>query len=276
MKPLKTASSSTETPPARNVGSIPITRSPSQNATPAGKPGKITHPMAASWIADTQLSMKHQGSGQWTDEQLFASYALARLKGGYHHLGKIKPNGRTGVETNVYGSMSTYDFKDLTDAVLIAHEMGVRIDIKSSGPRMLKVYAHTRVSSDDSSAFFVSDRHPTINGLIARAHAYNPEVALVFELVDATSEEQYFPLGVFFDAASAVLKAQDHFPQRWDGDHVGQAVSEVRVRNIGLYGGSYIVLWRGEWHYDYDAGGEWKLVEQQLGTLEKPLPITRA
>ena len=44
--------------------------------------------MAASWIADAQLSMKHQGSGQWTDEQLFASYALARLKGGYHHLGK--------------------------------------------------------------------------------------------------------------------------------------------------------------------------------------------
>jgi len=56
------------------VGSIPITRSPSQNATPAGKPGKITHPMAASWIADAQLSMKHQGSGQWTDEQLFARF----------------------------------------------------------------------------------------------------------------------------------------------------------------------------------------------------------
>lgn len=102
------------------------------------------------------------------------------------------------------------------------------------------------------------------------------EPVQIFELVDATSDEQYFPLGVFFDAASAVLKAQDHFPQRWDGDHVGQAVSEVRVRNIGLYGGSYVVLWRGEWHYDYDAGGVWKLVEQQTGTLEKPLPITRA
>ena len=72
-----------------------------------------------------------------------------------------------------------------------------------------------------------------------------------------------------------MLKAQDHFPQRWDGDHVGQAVSEVRVRNIGLYGARYVVLWRGEWHYDYDAGGRVKLVEQQLGTLEKPLPITR-
>ena len=83
------------------------------------------------------------------------------------------------------------------------------------------------------------------------------------------------PLGVFFDLKTAVLNAVDHLPQRWDGDHVGQAVSEIRARNIGLYGGSYTVLWRGDWHYDYD-GREWKLVEQQTGTLEKPLPITRA
>lgn len=105
--------------------------------------------------------------------------------------------------------------------------------------------------------------------------AFFQVVAMIFELVDATSEEQYYPLGVFFDLKTAVLNAVDHLPQRWDGDHVGQAVSEIRARNIGLYGGSYTVLWRGDWHYDYD-GREWKLVEQQTGTLEKPLPITRA
>lgn len=219
--------------------------------------------------------MKHQGSGQWTDEQLFASYALARLKGGYHHLGKIKPNGRTGVETNVYGSMSTYDFKDLTDAVLIAHEMGVRIDIKSSGPRMLKVYAHTRVSSDDSSAFFVSDRHPTINGLITRAQAFIQGPLLIYELVDATSEEQYFPLGVFFDYAAALKAGETHEPRSWEEIVDTGAVVEIRARKVGISGGDYAVLWRGEWHYDYDAH-EWKLVEQQTGTLEKPLPITCA
>ena len=39
--------------------------------------------------------------------------------------------------------------------------------------------------------------------------------------------------------------------------------------------GGRLRLWRGEWFYDYDAGA-WNLVEQQTGTLEKPLPITRA
>lgn len=40
MNQQESAPISTETPAARNVGSIPITRSPSQDATPAGKPGK--------------------------------------------------------------------------------------------------------------------------------------------------------------------------------------------------------------------------------------------
>lgn len=71
------------------------------------------------------------------------------------------------------------------------------------------------------------------------------------------------------------LAAADHLPQRWDGDHVGQAVAEIRARKVGTSGGDYAVLWRGEWFYDYDAGA-WNLVEQQTGTLEKPLPITRA
>lgn len=40
MTPQQTAPISTQTPDPRNVGSIPITRCPSQTTTPAGKPGK--------------------------------------------------------------------------------------------------------------------------------------------------------------------------------------------------------------------------------------------
>lgn len=49
MNPQETAESSTKTPPARNVGSIPITRSPSQTATPAGKPGKTWDDHDTAW-----------------------------------------------------------------------------------------------------------------------------------------------------------------------------------------------------------------------------------
>lgn len=188
MNQPEAAQSSTQTPAARNVGSIPITRSPSQNATPAGKPGKTWEDHDTAWESKFVLP-------------------LAEF---------MKQRGVQHVRVDLSGGTVKYALIPFNDPVQI------------------------------------------------------------FELVDATSEEQYFPLGVFFDAASAVLKAQDHFPQRWDGDHIGQAVSEVRARKIGLYGSSYAVLWRGEWHYDYDAGGVWKLVAQQLGTLEKPLPITRA
>lgn len=219
--------------------------------------------------------MKYHGSGQWTNDQLWASYALARLKGGYHHLGKIKDCGHTGVQTSVYGTMSTYDFKDLTDAVLIAHEMGVRLEIKSSGPRMLKVFAHTRVSSD-STELFVSDRHPTINGLISRALGFAPGGSiLVYELVDATDEERYYPMGLFLNLATAMREAPVHHPGKWEPIMDTAAVAEIRARKVGISGGDYAVLWRGHWHHDYEAG-DWKLAEQQTGTLEKPLPMTRA
>ncbi len=112
--------------------------------------------------------MKYHGTGEWSDNQLLASYALARLKGGYHHLGKIKDCGPNGVQTSIHGTISTFDFTDMTDAVLIAHQMGVRLEVAGSGPRMLKVYAHTRVSSDDENDSF-SGRHPTICALIERA-----------------------------------------------------------------------------------------------------------
>jgi len=91
-----------------------------------------------------------------------------------NHLGKIKECGGHGVETNIYGTISTFDFTDMTDAVLIAHQMGVRLEVKSSGPRMLKIMAHVRVSSDDKE-LGSPHRHPTIDGLIERATKFRLE-----------------------------------------------------------------------------------------------------
>lgn len=98
----------------------------------------------------------------------------------------------------------------------------------------------------------------------------------IYELVDATTEESYYPLGLFDSLERAMACAEEHFPQRWDVQNEGTAVSEVRARKMGLSGGDYAVLWRRLWIYDYDAGSWACLPEDTLtGTLEKPLPMIR-
>lgn len=131
----------------------------------------MRHPKLVEMIEEARPHMKYHGTGVWTDDQLLASYALARLKGGYHHLGKIKDCGSSGVQTSIHGTISTFDFTDMTDAVLIAHQMGVRLEVGSSGPRMLKVYAHVRTTSDDAKAG-IAQRHPSVLGLIERARKF--------------------------------------------------------------------------------------------------------
>lgn len=97
----------------------------------------------------------------------------------------------------------------------------------------------------------------------------------LFEVVDATDEERYYPLGIFLDLASAVEAAQEHAPPRWEPMVDDHAVVEIRLRTVGLSGGDYSVIWRGHWQRN-DESAEWNLTEQQTGTPEKPLPLTRA
>lgn len=110
--------------------------------------------------------MKYHGDGTWNDKQLLASYALAVVRGGYHHLNKIKECGPGGMETSIYAGASTWDDNLLTRIVLVAHRLGVRIEIGSSGPRMIKLIAHARYTSDDkNSALHFRERHPSLDHL---------------------------------------------------------------------------------------------------------------
>ncbi len=110
--------------------------------------------------------MKYHGTGQWTDDQLLASYALCIIQGGYHHIGKIKDCGHTGVLASIHGDASTFDCSKLTRMVLVAHQMGVRIAVKSSGPGMIKLVAHARYTSDDKEGTLnFAERHPSLDFL---------------------------------------------------------------------------------------------------------------
>lgn len=122
-------------------------------------------------MEEARRHMMRHGTGVWSDDQLLASYALAWLRGGYHHLGKIKECGPSGVETSIHGTLATFDSEGLTKAVLIAHAMGVRLEVGSSGPRMLKIYAHVRVLSDEGH-LRMFERHPTLLGLMKKVETF--------------------------------------------------------------------------------------------------------
>ena len=143
---------------------------------------RTRHPELLRYIEDARKPMEYHGNGQWTDDQLLASYALASVAGGYHRLHKIKECGR-GVETNLYGGLSTWDVDKLTRLVLVAHCMGVRIEICSSGPGLLKLQAHARYTNDDSKCgleFF--ERHPSLD--------YLAELCGKWKLPAVTDEKQ--------------------------------------------------------------------------------------
>lgn len=99
-----------------------------------------------------------------SENQEFCSSLLALWAGGWHHLPKVHPFGE-GVAINWAGDLSTFDGDGLTRLVLLAHEHAVRIEIASSGPRLVKIIAHRR--SHDAPKYY--QRHPDLQKLAGNA-----------------------------------------------------------------------------------------------------------
>ncbi|MBK8037658.1 MAG: hypothetical protein IPK22_11055 [Verrucomicrobiaceae bacterium] len=76
----------------------------------------------------------------------------------------------------------------------------------------------------------------------------------IYELVDATDEEHYYPLGLFTDLKAAIAQAEVFPPNEWDEDREDHACCEIRQRGLGLSGHDYEVLWRCEWIEKAGAG----------------------
>lgn len=141
----------------------------SENTTQT-KPSDILrtrHPELLFCIDDARILMRHYGSGNWTDDQLLASYTLAVVRGGYHNLSEIKECGPQGVEVSVYPKLSTFDNDLLTRIVLVAHRMGVRIEIGLSEPKMVKLKAYAlHINDDKDCGLHLGERHPSIDYLV--------------------------------------------------------------------------------------------------------------
>ena len=101
-----------------------------------------------------------------TADQAYCTETLAEWALGRHHLPRVYEFG-AGVCINWYGDLSTHDFDRLTRLVLLAHRDAVRIEIASSGPRMVRIIAHRRTPGR-SGTMPQSVRHPTLDELAER------------------------------------------------------------------------------------------------------------
>lgn len=100
------------------------------------------------------------------DNQQYCKDTLSEWADGDHHLPDVKAFG-SGIAINFYGDLSTYDFNRLTRLVLLAHRDFIRIEIASSGPRMVKIIAHRRRPREDGDRQY--QRHPSLDDLIEEA-----------------------------------------------------------------------------------------------------------
>lgn len=82
---------------------------------------------------------------------------------GIHHAPKIHKHSPRYWTVNNYGDLSTYDWDTLTRLVIAAHDLAVRVEIGSSGPRRVKLHLSARTRTGE-----MTERHPTIDEAIDR------------------------------------------------------------------------------------------------------------
>ncbi len=87
---------------------------------------------------------------------------LERWAKGAHHLPKVHLYG-SGVCINNYADFATTDSDKLTRLVLLAHLYAIRIELKGSGPRLVKIIAHRRSPAFPGSSW--TETHPTLEML---------------------------------------------------------------------------------------------------------------
>lgn len=107
-----------------------------------------------------------------TDDQWECAQMIADLCRGWHHIcATIKQYGagiRVALRAN---KMATFDYYDLTRAVIMAHDRCIRLQIAPSSPGRIGFQLWKRHSRDNSKSAF--EYHPTIHEAVARWHDPN-------------------------------------------------------------------------------------------------------
>ena len=111
----------------------------------------------------------------WMNDDQWECYrVLASVFGGFHHIDGEPKRFAEGIEVNTsLGCWSTFDHDDLTRLVFTGHDHCIRFEVRSSGPRMLKLCAwkrHTRTGQ-------LFERHPTLEEAVTKWRESNITVA---------------------------------------------------------------------------------------------------
>lgn len=100
----------------------------------------------------------------------------------------------------------------------------------------------------------------------------------VYELVDVSDDEVYYPLGLFLSVQDAIDAVEKHFSEKSEPPHEGHyddgdVISlEVRKRDIGLAAVSFKAEWSRKWQRvwdDDDFSGDGRWVEKPESTTEQ-------
>lgn len=87
---------------------------------------------------------------------------LGQVWKGIYHLEKEVPkvnwNHPTWIEINIYGCLSTFDFSNLTELVVLCHDRVLRLEIRPCNMQYLKLVFHQRKNRDGS----ICERMPTM------------------------------------------------------------------------------------------------------------------
>lgn len=104
----------------------------------------------------------------WMNDDQFECWCMLceLLHGGNHQFGKIKPAGPDGitVEEHAAGGWGTYDFDDLTRAVVLAHDRCIRFYVSPCNSQKLRFHLQKRDTRDGNTMV----KHPTMEEAIEK------------------------------------------------------------------------------------------------------------
>jgi hypothetical protein len=109
-------------------------------------------------------------SDQWECFQMLCDI----FYGAHHVYGKIQASGKSGIFINAKNAsnhFATFDYCNMTRAVVMAHDRCIRFAIEPSKSGMLKLVFHKRHTREGD----ISERHPTLAEAI-KAHQQGEQV----------------------------------------------------------------------------------------------------
>ena len=109
----------------------------------------------------------------WMSDDQFECYKfIADIMCGFNHMfGKVSPDG-DGIEfiSSLETSFATYDYDQMTVAVVLAHDRCIRFSIEPYGRKSSRMVAHKRHSREGD----ISEKIPTLESHIEKIRSrYN-------------------------------------------------------------------------------------------------------